>query len=375
MAGIYIHIPFCRKACNYCNFHFSVSKRNMEFYTAAVLKEIELRKNYITDKEKINTIYFGGGTPSILNIESIANILEKIHQNYNVSSYPEITIECNPEDLNKEKLEKLKKIRINRLSIGIQSFSDVDLEYLGRNHSAAKAIESINLAKESGFENLTIDLIYGIPTLNSKQWKENIKTAFNLGIQHISAYCLTVEDKTILKHLISSKKRKEINDNEAVKNFKILMKLMSSNNYIHYEISNFAKGGFESKHNSSYWKGEKYLGLGASAHSYNLESRQWNTSNTSTYLDSINNNKPSFEIEILTKSQKFNEYILTSLRTIWGIDLNYVMKLYGEEYYNKTLNTVVLLIKNGTIIQEESRIYLSEKGKFFADAIAADLFL
>ena len=375
MAGIYIHIPFCRKACNYCNFHFSVSKRNMEFYTAAVLKEIELRKNYITDKEKINTIYFGGGTPSMMNSESISIIIKKLFQTFQVSSDAEITIECNPEDLIKEKLIEFKKIKINRLSIGIQSFSDVDLEYLGRNHSAAKAIESIHLAKESGFENLTIDLIYGIPTLNSKQWKENINIAFNLGIPHISAYCLTVEDKTILKHLILSKKRKEINDNEAVKNFKTLMKLMSSNNYIHYEISNFAKEGFESKHNSSYWKGEKYLGLGASAHSYNLNSRQWNTSNTNIYIKSVNDNKPNFEIEILTKSQKFNEYILTSLRNLWGLDLIYIKKYFGEEYYDKTIKTVVLLMKNGTIIQEESRIYLSEKGKFFADAIAADLFL
>ncbi|NVO04427.1 MAG: radical SAM family heme chaperone HemW, partial [Bacteroidetes bacterium] len=250
MAGIYIHIPFCRKACNYCNFHFSVSKKNMDVYADAVLKEISLRKNYISDSEKINTIYFGGGTPSMMDSESISKIIEKIFQKFQVSNNPEITIECNPEDLTKEKLIEFKKIKINRLSIGIQSFSDVDLEYLGRNHSAAKAIESIHLAKESGFENLTIDLIYGIPTLNSKQWEENIKIAFNLGIPHISAYCLTVEDKTILKHLISNKKRKEINDNEAVKNFKNLMKLMSSNDYNHYEISNFAKTGFESKHNS-----------------------------------------------------------------------------------------------------------------------------
>jgi oxygen-independent coproporphyrinogen-3 oxidase len=287
MAGIYIHIPYCKQACHYCDFHFSVKKETKDVFVNSLLREISIQKNYI-EGEKIETIYLGGGTPSLLSTDELKRIFEALHQNFEIDSDAEITLEANPDDLIREKISELKSSLVNRLSIGIQSFFDYHLKWMNRAHNSNEATESVKRAQDSGFENITIDLIYGLPDLTNADWEKNIETAFDLNVQHLSCYSLTVEPRTALAHFIASGKSKNLNEEQAAEQFEILIKRMKDHNWLHYEISNFSsEEKYISRHNSSYWKGEKYLGLGPSAHSFNGSSRQWNARNNHLYIDSL----------------------------------------------------------------------------------------
>ena len=374
MNGIYIHIPFCRHKCNYCNFFSIASIKYKSDFIKVLLKEIELQINYLPNK-KINTIYFGGGTPSMLSVDEINLILNKINQLFSIEKDAEITLEANPDDLIDRKIIELKNSAINRVSVGIQSFNDDDLHYLNRKHNSEQAKNSISQLKEFGFENISIDLIYGIPTLTEKKWEQNLEKFFALEIPHLSAYSLTVEKNTILDNLIRKGKAKNISENLSIEHFKYLLNRMDVNGFVHYEISNFSKPGCQSKHNSIYWSGGKYLGLGPSAHSFNGNARQWNVSNISKYIQSINNGIIPAEIEILNTNQKYNEYIMTSLRTIGGCKENVIKEQFGEKYLGYFLKTSKKHLQNRTLIVEDEKYILSQTGKLFADGISSDLFL
>jgi len=373
MAGIYIHIPFCKKACHYCNFHFSTSNRLQQDFVAALLQEIELRKTYIT--EPVSTIYFGGGTPSILPSIDIKRILTKIAEECKVDEGIEITLEANPDDITKEKLQEWRECGINRLSIGIQSFFEEDLAWMNRAHNAHQAAHCIQLAHNAGFYNLTIDLIYGTPTLSDENWKKNVDTAIALNIPHLSCYALTVEPKTALDKLIQQNKLANVDNEKQARHFELLMTWMKDAGYEHYEISNFAKPGFRSKHNSSYWQGKPYLGLGPSAHSFNGYSRQWNIANNALYIQSISKSEVPAEEEILTKEQRLNEYIMTSLRTMEGISLYKVLEDFGEDKYRTILKTASSHLQHNHLTLENDHLITTAEGKLLADGIAADLFI
>ena len=374
MAGIYIHIPFCKQACNYCDFHFSISLKNKDTFLNALLKEIELQKDYFSDSLQISTIYFGGGTPSLLSRSELMMIFNSINKHFNVAGNAEITLEANPDDLSKEKIIEFKQTPINRLSIGIQSFYDEDLKFMNRAHDSSEALNAVKFAQENGFDNISIDLIYGTPTLSHHKWRNNLQIAFALNIKHISSYCLTVEPKTVLAHQIKSGLSKNVNEQRSAEQFEILVEAMHSNNFIQYEISNFCTEGFYSKHNSNYWLKEHYLGLGPSAHSYNGTSRQWNISNNVLYIQSLEKGELNFEKEELTTMQHYNEYVLTSLRTIWGTDLNYIEEHFGKEFLNYCLIEANKYILTENIMAEENKLFLTDKGKLLADKISSDLF-
>ena len=375
MSGIYIHIPFCKKACHYCDFHFSTSLQNKDALVKSILSEIDLRLNYLPDK-KISTIYFGGGTPSLLSEREGFLILEKIYKQYNVSNDAEITLECNPDDLSDEKLKELKRLEINRLSIGLQSFDEEELIWMNRAHTAKESEASVKRAQDRGFENITIDLIYGSKFCNISNWKKTLDKAIALDVKHISSYNLTIEEKTKLGHDYKVKKEVAIDDEKSSELFLEMVDRLEKNNFIHYEISNFGKEGFFSTHNSNYWKGQHYLGLGPSAHSFDGESRQWNISNNNIYIKRISENTNDyFEKEILTEKERFNEYILTSLRTIWGIDMNYLKSNFNSDYVKAFSSQIQKYIKQETVIVKESTYTLTEKGKLLADRIASDLFM
>lgn len=379
---LYIHIPFCRQACYYCDFHFSTSLRNRNEFLSALKKEILLQKNYFiseprTLNSELQTIYFGGGTPSVLSQREIMEIFETLSKYFTIRGDAEITLEANPDDCLKEKLTTLAHTPVNRLSIGIQSFSDEDLNFLHRIHNSNQAIQSVKNAREAGFENISVDLIYGIPTLTDEQWKKNIETTFALNIPHVSCYALTVEKKTALFSFIKKKKIPPVDEEKTVRQFELLMDEMEKNGFMQYEISNFCKKGFYSKHNSGYWTGEKYLGLGPSAHSYNGEDRQWNISSNAAYIQSLKKGIIPSEKETLTEMQKFNEYILLSLRTMWGINLQVVQEKTRRDAisYSRFMETTEKFVKEDYLQREESRICLTRKGKLFADRIAQELAL
>ena len=373
MPGIYIHIPFCKQACNYCDFHFSTSLNNKDAFLSALKKEIVIQKDYLTGT-KISTIYFGGGTPSLLSETELMNIFETLDRSFEISSDAEITLEANPDDLTKEKIKQLKATPINRLSIGIQSFYDEDLKLMNRAHNSKEATITVKSAQDSGFENITIDLIYGIQTLTNSNWKNNLATAFDLDVKHISAYCLTVEPKTVLAHQIKIGQIKNVDEQQSAEHFEIMLQAMNKNNFIQYEISNFGKEGYFSKHNSNYWLKEDYLGLGPSAHSYNGHSRQWNISNNALYIQAIEKGELNFEKEELSTYQRYNEYILTSLRTMWGTDLNYIEKTLGKDYSTYCLLEAEKYFDTKKVIHQKNKLILSDEGKLFADKIASDLF-
>lgn len=373
MAGIYIHIPFCKQACHYCDFHFSTSLQNKSSFLNALKKEIALRKKYL-ENETISTIYFGGGTPSLLSKIELMDIFDTLNQHFMIHPEAEITLEANPDDLTELKINELKDTPINRLSIGIQSFFDEDLKLMNRAHSSEEALKAVKVAVENGFENITIDLIYGIPTLTHHNWRNNLQIAFALNIKHISAYCLTVEPKTALAHQVKTGSVKNVDEQHSSEQFEIMLEAMHNNDFVQYEISNFCKEGAYSKHNSSYWLKEKYLGLGPSAHSFNGSSRQWNVSNNALYIQSLDKGELNFEKEELTINQCYNEYILTSLRTIWGIDLDYLEQAFGSRYLSFFITDAEPYIQSGHVLNEEKKIYLSDKGKLIADKISSDLF-
>ncbi len=380
MAGIYIHIPFCKQACYYCDFHFSTSLNNKDAFLKALKKEIEMQKNYlatISNAEKqteISTIYFGGGTPSMLSQSELMGLIETLHKYFKISPDAEITLEANPDDLTSLKIKELKNTPVNRLSIGIQSFFDEDLKSMNRVHNSQEALSAVKASQDKGFENITIDLIYGIPSLTNQKWKQNLRTAFDLEVKHISSYCLTVEPKTALAHLVKEGKIKNVDEQQSAEQFEIMLDEMRKNNFLQYEISNFCKDNFFSRHNTNYWLKETYLGLGPSAHSFNGNTRQWNISNNALYIQSLEKNKLNFEEEILTEQQQYNEYILTSLRTMWGTDLSYIEKYFGKDYLSYCVNESEKYILQGDIKEEENKLFLTDKGKLFADKIAGDLF-
>ena len=375
MPGIYIHIPFCKQKCHYCNFFSVASDKYRAVFVDALLKEIQRQKDYLND-QPIHTIYFGGGTPSMLSVKEINQILEQINTLFTVSSAAEITLEANPDDLNESKLKSLKnETAVNRLSMGVQSFFDDDLVYLNRVHNGNQARDAIELALKNKFDDLTIDLIYGIPTLTEEKWRKNLEIFMSYNLPHLSAYSLTVEAKTALSTLIRKKKIQPVDEDSAIQHFKILQKETNNNDYIHYEISNFAKAGHYSKHNSIYWLGGHYLGLGPSAHSFNGISRQWNVSGMKQYIEADTSEKTIFEKEVLTSNQQYDEYVMTSLRTSWGCDSAHILSVFGQKYYSHFEGIVHQFVAEGKIEKKGSIYVLSNNGKLFADGIAAALFI
>ncbi len=372
MAGIYIHIPFCKQACYYCDFHFSTSLKKKDELIHCLICEIPLRKDEL-DNEIVETIYFGGGTPSMLSQSEIDSVIQSVFQNHTVVENPEITLEANPDDLTKEKIEELAKSQVNRLSIGIQSFFERDLKLMNRAHNAQEAKECLSEATHH-FENISLDLIYGIPDLTNEEWRENIKTALSFGIPHISSYALTVEPKTALDSFIRKGIIKPVNDEQAEEQFHILIEELNKQHFIHYELSNFGKEGFFSKNNSAYWQGKSYLGIGPSAHSFDGQQRGWNVRNNSKYIDAIQQNKLPIEREVLSKTDQYNEYIMTGLRTIWGVSLEKVKNDFGEQFYKYLLVQSEKHRTEDLLYIEEGKLKTTTKGKFLSDGIASDLF-
>ncbi len=371
MAGIYIHIPFCRQACHYCNFHFATSLHYKKELVAALVLEIALQQHYFGG-ELVETIYLGGGTPSLLNNDELSLIIEQAKLLFNVSTNAEITLEANPDDIAENKLKEWKQIGINRLSIGVQSFFEEDLKWMNRAHNAEQAIRSLQLATQY-FNNITIDLIYGSPGLTDAKWKQNVSTALSLGIPHLSCYALTVEEKTPLHKMVEKKVVKNVDADHQSTQFLQLMHWMEEAGYEHYEISNFAKPGWRSRHNSSYWKGEKYLGIGPSAHSFTGKERQWNVANNNIYIQAIQKGEVPFEKEKLTPTQQVNEYIMIALRTMEGINLRVIEEQFCLKHSDFLLKGEKYLA-NGTAENADSYFRLTKKGKLLADGIAADLF-
>lgn len=373
MAGIYIHIPFCRKACHYCNFHFSTSLQNATDVLQAIEKEIELRSGEVT--EEITTIYFGGGTPSLVDNTVIENVLAEIGRNFTINPKAEITLEANPDDITIEKAKSWKDIGINRFSLGIQSFEDDYLQWMNRAHSASQSFAAIEIIRETGFENFSIDLIYGTPGQTTEGWTKDLQTAIDLKIPHLSCYALTVEEKTALHNLIEKGEKENINPEEQAERFELLMKLTTAAGYHHYEISNFALPGYESKHNSAYWEGVPYLGIGPSAHSYDGIKRKWNIANNISYTKAILDHSPLFEEEILSKNDRFNEYCMTALRRSKGIEKQKIISLGGMEGLSIINKMILPYIESNKVIEDENSWKLTNEGKFFADGIAASLFI
>ena len=372
MAGLYIHIPFCKSACHYCDFHFSTSLQNKGNLIKALCKELELQKNYLNN-EPLSSIYFGGGTPSILETEEIAQIFDAIAKNYNIVTNAEVTLEANPDDLNIEKLKQLKANGINRLSIGIQSFDDDFLKWMNRAHNSEMAISSVKEAQQLGFDNISIDLIYGLPHLTQEHWEKTMEMAFDLKIQHLSCYCLTLEPRTYLAHLQKKGLLTSVDEVAIEQQFEQLRAMSTKMGFEHYEISNFSLPGMASMHNSNYWLKESYLGIGPSAHSYNGVSRQWNVRNNPQYIHSIELGKVPFEMEMLGPKENYNEYILTSLRTKWGCDLNKV-KSIGLGFYIHCLEAAEVHIKSQLLERNEMNLKITAKGLLLADGRASDLF-
>ena len=372
MAGIYIHIPFCKQACHYCDFHFSTSLKKKEELLAALTQELVMRKEEVKG-EAIETIYFGGGTPSILAVEEINALIETVYQNFQVVAQPEITLEANPDDLDTATIHRLAQSKVNRLSIGIQSFGEEDLKMMNRAHNAQEAISCLQEAVQY-FDNISIDLIYGIPNLSNERWLENIQRILDLGIPHISCYALTVEERTALNKLIQKGVIPSPKEEVAHAHFMLLIEKLRANGYIHYELSNFAKPGFYSQNNSAYWLGKKYLGIGPSAHSFDGHYRSWNISNNPLYIKAIEAGELPSEIEELSLVDRYNEYIMTGLRTIWGVDLNRVSAEFGSKFHDYLLRESAAFIADGLMHKKEAILTITDKGKFLSDGIASDLF-
>lgn len=373
MAGIYIHIPFCKRACHYCNFHFSTSLQLKNDFLTALLKEIELQQPYLAG-EVVETIYFGGGTPSLLTMDELQSILTALARHFTISQDAEITLEANPDDITDPVLLNWKQAGVNRLSIGVQSFFEEDLQWMNRAHTAGQAVDNLQLALQH-FNNLTIDLIYGTPTLSDERWQQNVNRAIDMGIPHLSCYALTVEPKTALDTMIRKHQISNVQPEDQARQFVLLMDWTEAAGYEHYEISNFALPGHRSRHNSSYWQGKKYLGLGPSAHSFNGQGRQWNIANNALYIQSLKQDTVPFEVETLTPDQRLNEYIMTSLRTMEGLSLHYVQQLSGEKMSQTLLKNSYRYIEQQLLLEKNGRLILTKQGKLFADGIAGDLFV
>ncbi|MGY8909263.1 MAG: radical SAM family heme chaperone HemW [Flavobacteriales bacterium] len=373
MAGIYIHIPFCKQACYYCNFYFSTSLKKKDELLDCLIKEIDLRKSELNN-DTIETIYFGGGTPSILSTQEINRLIDAVYSNFNVVENPEITLEANPDDLSEEKIIELSKSKINRLSIGVQSFFEHDLKLMNRAHNADEAIKSLQLANQY-FSNISVDLIYGIPDCTNEQWRTNIQTALSFGVPHISSYALTVEPETALASFIKKGVIKNVDDDKAEEQFVILTEELNKADFIHYELSNFGKEGFFSKNNSAYWLGKSYLGIGPAAHSFNGKQRSWNVQNNAIYIKKINQKELPIQRETLSVTDSYNEYVMTGLRTIWGVSLLKIERDFGENYSKYLQMQSKKFIKQELLYIENDVLKTTKKGKFLSDGLASDLFM
>ena len=374
MAGIYVHIPFCKKLCFYCDFYHVISVNDNSAFIDALLKEASLRKDYL-ESETVSTIYFGGGTPSVFSVKDLGTILNHINKLFRVEQDCEISIELNPDDVLPAYLEGLKDLNINRISMGIQSWRDSDLKMLNRRHDSAQAIKALKDTLDAGFENITIDLIYGIPGMSLKEWESNLDFSLSFDIKHLSAYHLTFEPGTVFGKMLEKGAISEIDENESVAQFNILIEKAESAGFIQYEISNFGKPGYFSIHNSNYWKQVSYLGLGPSAHSFNGYSRQWNIRDLKGYIKLINAGKSFYESEELNSKTRFNEYIMTSLRTMWGIDLEYVEEMFEKEGYDYIINLAGKFKNYGLMKQEKKSLILTNQGKLISDNIISEFMI
>ncbi|RNL50235.1 radical SAM family heme chaperone HemW [Pedobacter jejuensis] len=373
MSGIYIHIPFCKKACHYCDFHFSTSLKYADEMVEAICKEIKMKKDRIYGQ--VGSIYFGGGTPSILSQSSLQKIFDAINSTFSVDANAEITIETNPDDLTTQKIKELRQLPVNRFSVGIQSFFNEDLVWMNRAHNADEAENCIKRSQDAGFENLTLDLIYGYPLLTDTKWLSNINKAVELEVPHISAYALTVEPRTALAHAIKDKKQSPINDNQSAGQFVILMDKLVEAGFEHYEISNFAKPDCYANHNTNYWKGVNYIGIGPSAHGFDGQNRYMNPASNSLYMEQLERNKLPELIEELNLNDRFNEYIMTSLRTMWGTELEKIKSDFGKDFLEETKHNLRGFEDKDWLILSDKKIKLSQSGKLFADHIASELFI
>ena len=372
MAGIYIHLPFCKKACNYCDFHFTTSLKYVDEMTEAICKEIELKKNRINTQ--IGSVYLGGGTPTVLPAASLTKIFDTLSKSFSISSEAEITIEANPDDLNSKKINELRKLPINRFSIGIQSFHNDDLLWMNRAHNADEALSCVKRSQDAGFENLSIDLIYGYPILTDEKWLSNIQTAIDLQTPHISAYSLTVEHKTALANAIKKGSQPNVSEEQSAAQFLMLTERLTKAKFEHYEISNYALNGKFAIHNTNYWKGTSYLGIGPSAHGFDGQNRYSNIANNAKYMSLLGTNKLAETVEELSATDRLNEYIMTALRTMWGIDLDKVSSSFDIEKANQISKQIQPFIDKGLATIDKKNIILTQKGKLFADGIAAELF-
>ena len=375
MAGLYIHIPFCNSKCAYCGFYSLPSLKLKERFLEALKTEIVARKGYLHG-ETVNTVYFGGGTPSLLSIKEISELLHLIDETFPVGIGPEITLEANPDTLSLEYLKGMRQLGVNRLSIGIQSFFDNDLKYLSRRHDSNHAKQSIVWAKQAGFSNISIDLIYGLPTSDAEQWNRNLDLFFEMGLPHLSAYALTLEPNSILTKQIELSKVPPVNEEDALRDYEILCQRAAENGYLHYEISNFCRRGMHSKHNASYWFGTPYAGFGPSAHSFDGASRQWNVSSVEKYCARVPEpvEGPDIEKESLSPEQLYDEYVMLRLRTHWGIDLKYMKREMGERFSTYCEKQAQPLIAQGRLSQTREFLYLTDAQMLFADGVAEELF-
>ena len=372
MAGLYIHIPFCAKRCLYCDFFSNTDMKFKEPYVSAVIREMQLRQEYIGE-EPLDTIYFGGGTPSQLQQADFERIFKAIDCQFNISSCKEITLEANPDDMTPEYVASLRNLPFNRVSMGVQSFKEKDLHFLNRRHDREQALRAVGLCKENGIPNISIDLIYGLPGQTLEEWQENLNDAIHLEIPHISAYHLIYEEGTALYKLMEAGKVAPIEEELSVTLFSTLINRLAEAGYLHYEISNFARPGYFSQHNSSYWTGKKYIGIGPSAHSYDGESRQWNISSLPHYLEGIRTGIPNIEIEKLDINTKYNDFIITGLRTMWGIRTSDIREQFGEEKQAYLERQAATYLHQGLLIYENDTLTLSKEGIFISDGIMSDL--
>jgi oxygen-independent coproporphyrinogen-3 oxidase len=374
MAGIYIHIPFCKKLCSYCDFYKIISTGDYSLFIESLLTEADMRKNYLAG-ENVSTIYFGGGTPSVLSLKEIKKILDRLFDLFEIDADCEITLELNPDDVDPAYMKGLRKLNINRISLGVQSWIDADLVKLNRRHNSAQAEKALRDSFDAGFENVTIDLIYGIPGMSSAAWVANLDKTFSFNIRHLSAYHLTIEPGTVFGKMKEKGLLKEIDEEESAGQFNILIEKAEKAGFVHYEISNFGKEGYFSRHNTNYWRQINYLGLGPSAHSFNNYSRQWNIKNVNSYINFIKNNKAFYEGEELGSKTRFNEYIMTSLRTMWGIDLDFVESNFEKEGYDYVMNMAGKFKNYGLMKQENKNLVLTNQGKLISDNIISEMMM
>ncbi|RZT97594.1 oxygen-independent coproporphyrinogen-3 oxidase [Ancylomarina subtilis] len=373
MSGIYFHIPFCKQLCHYCAFHKSISLQAKERMLVCLKKELNDRKNYLSGSQ-IDSIYFGGGTPSVYSPEEIQSLILEVGKHFIINKNAEITLEANPDDLTHDYLKDLKETSVNRLSVGIQSFHDEDLILMNRRHTGQQAYDAIKRAQTYGFDNISVDQIYGVPGLSLKKWEENLEKVFELNIQHISSYHLMYDPNTVFTHKLKKGIIKELNEDISLAQYKHLISEAKKHGFLHYEISNFSQVGLESKHNSSYWQQKMYLGLGPSAHSYNLDRREWNISDNLKYMKAVEEGGVYSEYEELSFNDRFNDYVLTSLRTMWGLDLDLVKREFGESYYQYCQEKANKFIQSEDVRIEKEHIILTDKGVFISNDVMSDFF-